>query len=276
MGDVRNIDSVPFARMKQWAIEAFEKGGISTYSWHMGNLAVSGSSWDTDPCVKACLPGGSMHGAFLKKLDLAAEFFSGLKTASGEMIPVVFRPFHEMNGGWFWWGATACTPEEYKELFRFTVDYLRKEKGLHQLVIAYSTDVFTSAEEYLTFYPGDGYVDVMGFDDYRGLNRKEETHRTVWMLETLDSLSRAHGKLMAITETGLETIPNPVWFTDVVLSTLKTSASTRRVSWILFWRNGRPDHFYAPYPGHPSAPDFIRFMNDSLICSLSELPALYK
>jgi mannan endo-1,4-beta-mannosidase len=62
----------------------------------------------------------------------------------------------------------------------------------------------------------------------------------------------------------------------VVLSTLKHNASTRKASWILFWRNGRPDHFYAPYPGHPSAPDFIQFMNDSLMFSLSELPDLYK
>lgn len=96
------------------------------------------------------------------------------------------------------------------------------------------------------------------------------------MLETLDSLSTRHGKLMTISETGLETIPNENWFTDVVLSTLKTNVSTRKASWILFWRNGRPDHFYAPHPGHPSAADFIAFMNDSLMLSLSEIPSLYQ
>jgi mannan endo-1,4-beta-mannosidase len=62
----------------------------------------------------------------------------------------------------------------------------------------------------------------------------------------------------------------------VVLPVLKKNASTRRTSWLLLWRNGRPDHFYAPYPGHPAAPDFIEFMNDSLMLSLSELPELYQ
>ena len=276
IGDDKNIDDVPFEDMKKWAIAAFEKGGINTYSWHMRNYAIGGSSWDTDPCVDACLPGGAIHDNYLEKLDLAAEFFSNLKSENGEPIPVIFRPFHEMNGGWFWWGSASCTPESYQQIFRFTVDYLRNEKQLHHLIIAYSPDVFTSAKEYMTWYPGDEYVDVMGFDDYKGLNKKEETHRTVFMLETLDSLSTAHGKLMTISEAGLETIPNEIWFTDVVLSTLKTNSSTRKAAWILFWRNGRPDHFYGPYPGHSSAPDFVEFMNDDLMLSLSELPNMYK
>ena len=271
-----NIDGVPFREMANWAIAAYSKGGINTYSWHMWNYASGGDSWDTASCVKACLPGGSAHATYLEKLDLVAAFFSGLKNESGELIPVVFRPFHEMNGDWFWWGRASCKPEDYKALFRFTVDYLRKEKQLHQLIIAYSTDLFISPGEYMTWYPGDAYVDVMGFDDYKGLNNRSETHKTVFMLETLDSISSAHGKLMAITETGLETIPDPAWFTDVVLSTLKTNNSTRKASWILFWRNGRTDHFYAPYPGHSSAPDFIEFMDDSLMLSLTELPELYK
>lgn len=276
LGDEENIDGVPFADMQKWAKAAFEKGGINTYSWHMRNYAMGGTSWDTDACVEACLPGGEVHELYLEKLDLAARFFSGLKTDQGELIPVVFRPFHEMNGGWFWWGSASCTPGQYKEIFRFTIDYLRNEKQMHQLIVVYSTDLFTSAEEYMRFYPGDDYVDIMGFDDYKGLRAKSETPRTVFMLETLDSLSTRHGKLMTISETGLETIPNENWFTDVVLSTLKTNVSTRKASWILFWRNGRPDHFYAPHPGHPSAADFIAFMNDSLMLSLSEIPSLYQ
>ena len=276
MGDAENIDGVSFEDMKRWARTAYEKGGINTYSWHMRNYAMGGSSWDTDSCVEACLPGGAMHGAYLAKLDLAAQFFSSLRSADGALVPVIFRPFHEMNGDWFWWGTGSCSPEKYREIFRFTVDYLRKEKQMHQLIIVYSTDNFASADEYMTFYPGDAWVDVMGFDDYHGLKAMEETPRTIFMLETLDSLSTAHRKLMTISETGVETIPDAEWFTGVVLPTLKTNSSTRKASWILFWRNGRPDHFYAPYPDHPSAPDFIEFMNDSMMWSLSELPDMFK
>lgn len=276
MGDEHNIDGVPFAGMRTWAIAAHEKGGINTYSWHMRNYASGGSSWDTSPCVNEVLPGGSAHRVYLEKLDQAAAFFAGLEDAEGNPVPVIFRPFHEMNGGWFWWGSGSCTPESYKRLFRFTIDYLRREKEIHHLIIAYSTDLFTSAEEYMTWYPGDEYVDVLGFDDYKGLSSKETAHMTVAMLEILDSISTAKSKVMAITETGLETIPDEDWFTDVVLSTLNTNTSTRKAAWVLFWRNGRPDHFYAPHPGHPAVPDFIRFVNDPMILTLSELTDMYK
>lgn len=276
MGDAENIDGVPFDRMATWAVMAYEKGGINTFSWHMRNYAAGGTAWDIDSCVEACLPGGAVNDLYLEKLDQAAAFFSGIRNENGELIPVIFRPFHEMSGGWFWWGTRSCSPEQYKELFRYTIDYLREEKGMHQLIIAYSTDVFSSPDQYMKFYPGDGYVDVMAFDDYHGLTSPESSGETVRRLEILDSLSTAHGKLMAISETGLETIPNEQWFTEVVLPALKANGSTRKAAWILFWRNGRPDHYYAPYPGHPTVPDFRQFMDDPLMVSLSELPPMYQ
>ena len=276
IGETHNIDSVPFDRMQQWAIEAYKRGGINTYSWHVRNIVSGGSAWDTSPCVPGILPGGDHHEDFLAKLDLVAGFFAGLKKENGDLIPVIFRPWHEMTGGWFWWGTRSCTPEEYQQLFRFTVNYLRNEKGFHHIIYAYSPDRFETAEQYMTFYPGDDYVDVMALDDYHGLNNKERTHTTIRMLEIIDSLAHSHSKLMAISETGLETIPNPVWFTDVVLPTIKTNSATMNTSWILFWRNGRPDHFYAPYPGHPSAEDFKKFKEDDLTYFLSDIQGIYK
>jgi len=276
MGDPENIDGVPFADMKQWAMAAHRQGGINTYSWHMRNYAISGSSWDRDSCVEACLPGGAVHDLYVQKLDQAAEFFSSLKTPEGELIPVLFRPFHEMTGSWFWWGKGNCSADQYKALFRFTIDHLRDEHQLHGLIIVYSPDKFGTPEEYMEFYPGDDYVDVMALDDYQGFRSKASSAQTVHRLEIMDSLSTSHHKLMAVSETGLETIPDEKWFTEVVLPTLNANASTRRAAWILFWRNGRPDHFYAPYPGHASAPDFIEFMHHDLMLSLSELPDLYK
>ena len=275
MGDEVNIDEVPFEDMRKWAIAVYEKGGVNTFSWHMRNYAIDGTSWDTDSCVEACLPGGAVHKLYLERLDQAAEFFSSLRTEKGELIPVIFRPFHEMTGSWFWWGHGNCSAGQYKALFRFTVDYFRNKKDMHQLIIAYSSDRFTTEEQYMDFYPGDAYVDVMAFDDYHGLASKDRTSGTIRMLEILDSLSTQHQKMMAVSETGLETIPNEKWFTDVVLHTLDANESTRKTAWILFWRNGRPDHFYAPHPGHPSVPDFIEFMNHDLMLSLSELPDLY-
>ena len=276
IGEANNIDDVPFEDMTKWAVDAYKRDGINTYSWHPKHLSIEGSSWDTDPCVQNILPGGKDHEAFLAKLDLVADFFGSLKKDNGEMIPVIFRPWHEMNGGWFWWGSKSCTPQEYQQLYRFTVDYMRNEKQLHQIIYVFSPDVFGSAEEYLRFYPGNDYVDILGVDDYRGLSSKENTHITIGMLRILDSLGHEYGKLTTISETGLETIPTPEWFTDVVLSTIKTNSATMNPSWILFWRNGRPDHFYAPYPGHTSAEDFIRFKEDGLTWFLSDIQGIYE
>ncbi len=81
----------------------------------------------------------------------------GLGPAISEnALPIIFRPFHGAN----------VTVDEYVQLWRFTVDYLRDEKGLHNLLFAYSTDVFTDEEDYLELYPGHEYVDVLGYDDY--------------------------------------------------------------------------------------------------------------
>ncbi len=75
MGDEENIDGVPFEDMKRWAIAVYEKGGVNTFSWHMRNYAISGSSWDKDSCVSACLPGGEKHELYLERLDQAADSF---------------------------------------------------------------------------------------------------------------------------------------------------------------------------------------------------------
>jgi mannan endo-1,4-beta-mannosidase len=275
IGCSENIDGVPFEKMVQWMVEVYNRGGVNTVSWHIRNIVSGGDSWDTSSCVSGILPGGGFHQAFIDKLDLVADLFSSLKTGSGDLIPVLFRPFHEMNGDWFWWGSASCTAEEYKALYRFTVDYLRKVRQLHSLIYVYSTDEFFSEAEYLAFYPGDNHVDILGFDDYKGLNNKENTHRTVAMLDILHALGKERSKLITISETGVETIPDETWFTSVVLPTLKTSTATMKASWILFWRNGRPDHFYAPYPGHPSATDFIKFKQDSITLFLSGIRGIY-
>jgi len=276
IGEPENIDGVPFEKMKQWMTSVYKRGGINTVSWHIRNIASGGNSWDTSSCVREILPGGEFHQDYIEKLDHVSDLFASLKTAEGGLIPVLFRPYHEMNGDWFWWCRKSCTPEEYKALFQFTVNYLRKEKQLHNLIYVYSTDVFSTKEDYLTYYPGDDYVDVLGFDDYHSLAKKETTRGTVTMLEILAALGRERSKLITISETGVETIPDETWFTNVVLPTFKTNDATMKASWILFWRNGRPDHYYAPYPGHPSTVDFIKFKEDSITLFLSEIQGIYK
>ena len=75
--------------------------------------------------VKHILPGGSRHETFKSDLKIIADFAHNAKNHVGELIPIIFRPWHEFDGNWFWWGRNHCTVEEFKELYRFTVTYLR-------------------------------------------------------------------------------------------------------------------------------------------------------
>lgn len=76
----------------------------------------------------------------------------------------------------------------------------------------------------------------------------------------MSQVSKAHNKLMAVTETGYETIPDSLWWTQ----TLMPAIEKYPISYVLVWRNAREreNHYYAPYPGHKSVPDFVNFYND--------------
>jgi mannan endo-1,4-beta-mannosidase len=272
----RNLDSVSFAKMKGWIKEGYERGGIITISWHEHNPATGGTAWDTSgKAPSQVLPGGSKHEFWKKNLDMVADFMLDLKGPDDEPIPVVFRPYHEHTGSWFWWGAGSCTPEEYKQLWQFTVHYLRDEKNLHNLLYAYSTDFIGSEEEYLERYPGNEYIDILGFDDYRTVRNAESADQTNKELHTVVGLAEKFNKIPAWTETGLESIPDPDWWTGTLLERIKADTVTCKIAWILVWRNARTDHHYAPFEGHPSAPDFKRFREDTCILFGDDLPDLY-
>jgi mannan endo-1,4-beta-mannosidase len=155
-----NLDGVRFERQRGWIADGYRRGGVITISWHMRNPVSGGNAWDTTRAVPAILPGGTQHGRYAQWLDRFADFATSLRApgrSGGEVqVPVIFRPFHETSGGWFWWGARHATPEEYRRLWRFTVEYLRDRKGVHNLLWGYSTDVFDSKDHYLERYPGDG------------------------------------------------------------------------------------------------------------------------
>jgi mannan endo-1,4-beta-mannosidase len=272
----RNLDSVSFAKMKEWIREGYERGGVITVSWHEHNPATGGTAWDTSGrAVSHILPGGSRHEEWKQKLDLVAGFFTDLKGQDGECIPVVFRPYHEHTGSWFWWGAGSCTAEEYKQLWHFTVEYLRDEKNIHHLLYAYSTDFIDSEDEYIERYPGNEYIDILGFDDYRTVRNNKSADQTNKELHIVVGLAEKFNKIPAWTETGLVSIPDTEWWTGTLLNRIKTDTMTCKIAWVLVWRNARLDHHYAPFTDHPSAEDFKKFREDSCILFEDDLPDLY-
>lgn len=286
MGDsiLFNIDTVNFEDMRQWARKAYQMGGINTFSWHWDNPKTGKDSWDPTPAVADILPGGPLHARLTEQLDRIAVFFGRLESGGWlrrHKIPIVFRPWHEHTGGWFWWGANSCTPEEYRQLYRFTVDYLRRDKGLHNLLFAYSPDVFTDEAHYMLNYPGDAYVDILGLDYYYRQNNLAQIQTDLpQKLRLVSDMAFRHGKIAAFTETGLESIPAENWWTQMLLPHLSESlnpAAGSGISYVLVWRNARTSHHYAPYPGHQSAADFVSFSkNTKVLLAGPAVKSMYK
>jgi mannan endo-1,4-beta-mannosidase len=269
LGATHNLDSVSFADMKHHVVHHHSLGGITTFSWHGDNIVTGGSAWDcaTQDVVRSILPDGDNHNQFLTWLDHLAAFFLDLKDRHGVPIPVIFRMYHEHTGDWFWWCAQQCTPDEYKALWVMTLTYLRDVKGVHNLLYAYSPSETTSAAHYMERYPGDDHVDLMGFDCYATVDSLPRYLDAMALnLNILDTCATNANKLPALTETGLESIPIPTYFTD--LYPLLTS---HPLSYVLFWRNAhdRPLHYYVPYIGHPFASNFVEFCSYNKILMLN-------
>ncbi|MEX0721323.1 MAG: glycosyl hydrolase [Balneolaceae bacterium] len=286
MGDFRqdveeNLDGVNFESMKGWIEEGYNRGGIITIAWHMNHPVTDGSSWDRTPGVAAVIPGGEEHEKFNAWLDKFAGFVKDLKGENGEAIPVIFRPYHEHTGSWFWWGDEQSTVEEYVALWRHTVDYFRDEHEVHNLLYAYSPDgqSGTALNKYFEKYPGDDYVDILGLDDYGSLNDRDVTEFSddlAWLVEEAEK----RNKIAALSETGLDGLSQENWWTEKVLASLQANPKAEGIAYVLTWRNanrereGR-DHFFASYPDHPSAPDMKEFRDSDLILFEDELPNLY-
>ncbi|MFH4967694.1 glycosyl hydrolase [Gaetbulibacter sp. M240] len=256
LGESKNLDSVNFNTMRSLIIEAHKKGGIITISWHVNNPSNESSSWDTSPAVKDIISNGILKNKYDLWIGRVADFLKTLMYR-GKKIPVIFRPFHEMNGHWFWWGDPNSTPEDYKQLWVETVELLRDEHKLHNLLYTYSPNLLDDNDDYLKYYPGDDYVDILGIDIY-DFNNSEDYKKSLYNdISLLGQIARSKNKLYALTETGLDKIDSENWFTEVLYPNLANSG----ISWVLFWRNARKSHHYIPYKGHKNASDFKKFAN---------------
>ncbi len=266
-----SLDSVYFSQIKKHVKEHHARGGISSFSWHADNIATGNSTWDCaqDTVVRSILPGGSLHKEYLVWLERLANFFLDLKDENGAYIPVIFRMYHEHTGDWFWWSSQQSTPEEYKQLWIMTCNYLQKTKQVHHLLYAYSSSNVQSEEHYLERYPGDQYVDILGFDHYlKGREQKNVEQYKIDFernIKIVTKCAEQSGKLPVIGETGEESIWDPTYFTNVVYPII----NKYKLGWILFWRNAwepdKPNHYYLPYPGHSSESDFKQFVDQPLI-----------
>ena len=257
-GDAKNLDSVSFERIRTEIIKHHERGGIITISWHPRNPVTGGTAWDVSDStvVNQILHNDSVRAIFATWMSRVGDFLKSLKTADGTPVPVIFRPWHENNGSWFWWGQKLCTDEEYLGLWNTLQDYLSGE-GLDNLLWSYSPNLDGNVDEqsFLKRYPGNDRVSLIGDDAYQWGKEEDFVKQLHADLTFLSDFAKRNGKLFALTECGFKNIPDSTWWTRV----LKPIMDQYPISYFLTWRNYSGEdkvEYFAPDPSQESAADF--------------------
>lgn len=179
---IRGIDFLAYNTTTDWRDDAPERciewtnkyNGIVTVSWHWNVPTEKGSTetafyvesasatYTTFSISNALTEGTWENEVLLADIDLIAQELTKLKEAD---VPILWRPLHEAEGAWFWWGAEG--PEPCKELYRLLYDKLTNEYGLDNLIWIWTGGTFPTSP---SWYPGDDVVDIVGYDKYNAVD----------------------------------------------------------------------------------------------------------
>lgn len=159
--------AIDFKITNKLATEYWRAGGLVNISWHAPNPSKpnGGGLKETGMKIADLLVAGPAHDRWMKYLD---EIAAGLQELQSSGVVVIWRPLHEMNGGWFWWGAQ--NPADFIAVWRHMFDYFTHTKNLHNLIWAYGPN---HGKNTASYYPGDAYADLTGIDAYTDLIDRE-------------------------------------------------------------------------------------------------------
>lgn len=273
-------------RIKKEIKYSYNQGLVSTICWHMLEPYEQNefyvSKMTADNAIKAfssILEGRENHVWYKNQLKKVAQVLKSLKDDSGNLIPIIFRPFHEFDGNWFWWSAPVyATPTQFKRNWQFTVTYLRDSLNVHNVLYAFSPgSEFTSTDTYLQCYPGDDYVDILGMDNYQDYSKGVQSGVTLVAskLKIISDLAVNRKKVAALTEFGYistnPTIQN--LYTQCFLPLL--TENKLELAYATFWANTSTNYYVpTPYSTAPAA-DFRTFTNHSAIYEQGDVKSLY-
>lgn len=153
-------------------IDLYNQGGLVQISNHLPSPVPSNGGGLNDTITdadyeKILTNGDPIRGRWLQILDKVAE---GLQQLEDAGVTVIYRPLHEMNGEWFWWGNTSYQGDHptrrqlYRDLYVDMFNYFTYTKSLDNLIWVYSPDALRNFKT--SFYPGSSYVDIVGLDAY--------------------------------------------------------------------------------------------------------------
>jgi len=256
---------------------AFERGAIVIFTFHMfGRDSRSCLLQDNVGLVSDILHQPETRDWFYGELDKVISIIQTLE------FPVIFRPWHEMNSGIFWWRGGSS---DFKQLWKMTVDYFL-EKGVDNVLWCWSPQ-YLSYESHWKYFPGTDYVDIIGLDMF-DIEYDYESEELVQTLEEIIDFAGEHCKIAAFTETGDRTsypAYNPRFWTKNILFPIVRSEKALRIAWIFAgtrvdWENveATPSGFipYKEFDNDMAERDFADFYNHKSTLFESDLLDMYQ
>lgn len=213
-----SLDGINFRqRIVDDAIAWHNKGAIITLMWHAVppymdepvsfkndiQGKITNEQWK-----ELITEGSELNLRWKSQVDVIAFFLKQLRDAK---VPVIWRPYHEMNGSWFWWGDKKGE-DGYKKLYKMLFDRLVNFHKINNLIWVFNANEINPpwVDKYENFYPGAEFVDILATDVYRNNYSKKD-------YESL--LELANGKPIALGEVGhlptpgkLKDQPKWAWF----------------------------------------------------------------
>lgn len=198
----------------------YKRGAVITLMWHACRPV------DEEPCAwkpsvqnevsdaeweQLISPGSPIYKNWANQVDEIAVYLKQLEKAG---IPILWRPYHEMNGGWFWWGHKRGD-DGYTQLWKMLYQRLTEYHKLNNLIWVWNPNATNYAEDYHIYYPGSAYVDILAADLYR------TEYEQSFYQELVDL---ADGKPVALGEVG--PLPSP-----------EVLDSQPYWSWFMTWSN---------------------------------------
>lgn len=286
--DSHDLDRLEKSRreVRQHMQDIYSRGGIVTIHYHMNN-PIDGSKYDAgpkelwqivsryaceqNPLLKSMPRCGDAHITYRKKMGRLVSFLKSV-TVDGIPVPVIFRPFHENNGDWFWWSPSETNKDAYhaaiQTVWQWTVNFVHNTEDHHAMLWAYAPaggrDGGLTTANYFDLAPTLSQIDVLGYDRYGDF--AGEAADGIREVRAVVELAERYGKIAAVTEIGhnyqgkRNMWPQHVW-SKHTLGALKDDPVATRVAWMLMWlnyphANSCEGQYFGPHANHDNAIDF--------------------
>ena len=258
---------------------AYQQGCVITFDWHIRGRNTNTYQYNATSKDLANNIVNNLNGDrewFYGELDKIIDIINHDLVVDEDTIPIVFRPFHEMNGNWFWWGSAATNATNYKALYALIVDYVKARTK--SVLFCWSPNTPVD----FNYYPGNNYIDIIGVDGYEVTTATLRTQ-----LGLIVDYAQANNKIAVFAETGYRSDQGTpagdearatYWKNTVLPGIMNDPAGkAKKIAWVLTWINSSWSVPYVPHASSSSAAkqSFIDFKNSTNVLFADEVDDMY-